>query len=163
MNSVGAAYIQVCLISKSGNYRNYFSNWMGRSSPLHSGLYGLVGLFDLPLSHSETQDTDTDTDTHTHTHQPVSPYAFSSSDAEVCEVHHIDVCVLGADGAWSVWAVMMRERCGQTFSWYVRGCSLVEVTLHYENNTFPGILGVILGLWCCHTHTNFEISLYMLF
>ena len=25
------------------------------------------------------------------------------------------------------------------------------------------LLGVVLGLWCCHTHTNFEISLYMLF
>ena len=25
-----------------------------------------------------------------------------------------------------------------------------------ENNTFPGIWGVVLGLWCSHMHTNFE-------
>ena len=29
---------------------------------------------------------------------------------------------------------------------------------YYENNTFPGIWGVVLGLWCSHTHTNFEKS-----
>ena len=33
----------------------------------------------------------------------------------------------------------------------------------YENNTFPGIWGVVLGLWCSHTHKNFEKSLYMIF
>ena len=25
------------------------------------------------------------------------------------------------------------------------------------------LLGVVLGLWCSHMHTNFEISLYMIF
>jgi hypothetical protein len=34
---------------------------------------------------------------------------------------------------------------------------------YYANNTFPGIWGVILGLFCSHTHTNFEKSLYMIF
>ena len=34
---------------------------------------------------------------------------------------------------------------------------------YYENNTFLGIWGVVLGLWCSHTHTNFEKSLYMIF
>ena len=34
---------------------------------------------------------------------------------------------------------------------------------YYENNTSPGIWGVVLGLWCSHTHTNFEKSLYMIF
>ena len=33
----------------------------------------------------------------------------------------------------------------------------------YYENTFPGIWGVVLGLWCYHTHTNFEMSPYMLF
>ena len=28
-----------------------------------------------------------------------------------------------------------------------------------ENNTFPGIWGVVLGLWRSHTQTNFEKSL----
>ena len=27
---------------------------------------------------------------------------------------------------------------------------------YYENNTFPGIQGVVLCLWCSHTHTHFE-------
>ena len=34
---------------------------------------------------------------------------------------------------------------------------------YHENNTFPGIWGVVLGLWCSHTHTNFEKRLYMIF
>ena len=34
---------------------------------------------------------------------------------------------------------------------------------HDENNPFPGIWFIVWGLWCCYTHTNFEISLYMLF
>ena len=33
---------------------------------------------------------------------------------------------------------------------------------YYENNTSPGIWGVVLGLWCSHMHTNFEKSLYMI-
>uniref|UniRef100_A0A8C4ZZL0 ATP-binding cassette, sub-family A (ABC1), member 4a n=1 Tax=Gadus morhua TaxID=8049 RepID=A0A8C4ZZL0_GADMO len=38
---------------------------------------------------------------------------------------------------------------------------LVSVSLkgtYYENNTFPWIWGVVLGVWCSHTHTNFEKS-----
>ena len=34
---------------------------------------------------------------------------------------------------------------------------------YYENNTFPGIWGVVLGLWFSNTHRNFEKSLYMIF
>ena len=34
---------------------------------------------------------------------------------------------------------------------------------HHENNTFPGFWGVISGLWCSHTYTNFEKGLYMIF
>ena len=34
---------------------------------------------------------------------------------------------------------------------------------YYENNTFPGIQGVVCGLWCSHTHIYFEKSLYMIF
>ena len=39
---------------------------------------------------------------------------------------------------------------------------LVSVALkgtYYENNTFPGIWDVVLGLWCSHTHINLEKSL----
>ena len=35
---------------------------------------------------------------------------------------------------------------------------------YYENSTFLGIWGVIVGIWCIwHTHANFEKSLYMIF
>jgi hypothetical protein len=34
---------------------------------------------------------------------------------------------------------------------------------YYENNTFLGIWGVVLGLSCSHTHTNFEKDLYLIF
>ena len=33
---------------------------------------------------------------------------------------------------------------------------------YYENKTFPGIWGVVLGLCCSYTHKNFEKSLYMI-
>ena len=33
---------------------------------------------------------------------------------------------------------------------------------YYENNTFPGIWAVVLDLWCSHTHTQLEKSLYMI-
>ena len=35
-----------------------------------------------------------------------------------------------------------------------RNCLLKGTS--YENNNFPGNWGVVLGLWCSHTHTNFE-------
>ena len=47
------------------------------------------------------------------------------------------------------------DECDLTVADVLRGT-------YYENNTFPGIWGVGLGL-CSHTHTNFEISLYMIF
>ena len=34
---------------------------------------------------------------------------------------------------------------------------------YYENSTFPGIWGVVVDIWCSHTHTNFEKSLYLIF
>ena len=35
---------------------------------------------------------------------------------------------------------------------------------YYENSTWGvGIWGVVVGRWCSHTHTNFEISLFMMF
>ena len=34
---------------------------------------------------------------------------------------------------------------------------------YYENNTFPGIWGVVLGLWCSNMDTNFEKSLHDFF
>ena len=42
-------------------------------------------------------------------------------------------------------------------------CILLKGTTYYEKNTFSGIWGVVFGLWCYHTHTNFEKSLYMIF
>ena len=35
--------------------------------------------------------------------------------------------------------------------------------MYYEINTFPGIWGDVLGLWCSHTHTNLEKIMYMIF
>jgi hypothetical protein len=34
---------------------------------------------------------------------------------------------------------------------------------YYENSTFLGIWGGVVGIWCSHTHTNFEKSLYLIF
>ena len=77
---------------------------------------------------------------------------------DCCCIKYIPLQILlGPSTNWLVrWRTCSTRSANKTL------CPFFLKATYYGSNTFPVIWDVVLGLWCCHTHPNFEMSLYFL-